>query len=306
MKFLLLSDLHISNKNPIGRLDDLAAVQYNKLQFIFDYAKKNDCVILQAGDFFDAPRSYYVLSEMIAFLKKYSDVEIFSIFGQHDTYMYSEETKQATNLGVLEKSGYIKILNKKAYVWDCNESGFWHVYGCSWGQKIPKVKMKEDFNILVIHASVAEKALWHGYDYLNAEKFLEDNENYDIILCGDIHRKFLIERKGRYILNTGPLVRRSADEYNFSHKPCFYVYDTNCNEKKEIIIPHKSAEEILSRNHIEREKEIEIMLDDFISSIKEDFEGSVNLSDNMRKYLEKNPISQEVKNIIARIISEKG
>lgn len=299
MKIIFLSDLHLSWDSPVARIDkDFVEMQFQKLDFVFDYAQKHDCVVLQAGDFFETPRSWHLLSRVFDFLKKYFSVKVFSIFGQHDMYMRLEDTA-TTNLGVLEKSNYVKILNK--YPVRIQDNVF--VYGCSWGQKIPKVK-EDGLNIFVIHATIAEDALWHGQEYMNAEKFLEKNKDFDIILCGDIHRKFLIEKKGRYILNTGPLVRRSADEYNYSHKICFYVYDTNYSKIKEVIIPHKFAKEVLSRNHIEREQEIEILLEEFISSIKSEGIYDVDLLENLKKFIEENNISENVEKIIARKISE--
>lgn len=306
MKFVFLSDLHLSWDNPVGRLDNVKEAEFEKLKFVFDYARKNHATILQAGDFFDIPRSWLLLPETVNFLRSYSEVEVLSVFGQHDTYMYSEVTKQATNLGILDKGQHVKILSQKPCIWNHSKDGCYHIYGCSWGQEIPKVKKTDCLNILVIHAPIAEKALWHGHEYLNAEKFLEENKDFDIILCGDIHMEFLIEKNNRYILNTGPLVRRSATEYNFSREPCFYVYDIKKEKIDRVVIPHKNAEDVLSRSHIERKKEIKIVLDGFVSAIKDDLEASVDLSENIRKYLDKNSISQEIKNIIAKTMSKKG
>lgn len=304
MKFIFLSDLHLSWESSVARLDkNFVEMQFEKLKFVFDYAQKHDCIILQAGDFFDKPRSWWLLPKIIVFLKDYSDVNVYSIFGQHDMYMRSDDAS-STNLGVLEKSGLIKILKDFPWVFPGQDLD---IYGCSWDQDVPEIKRKAShFNILVIHAPIAENALWHGHEYMDAEKFLEKNKDFDIILCGDIHRKFCIEKNGRYILNAGPMIRREANEYNFTHKICFFVYDTETTKMKEEIIPHRKAEEVLSRDHIEREKEIDVLLDDFISSIKEDFEGGINLSENIRIFMEQHNISENIRNIISKVMSEKG
>ena len=303
MKFIFLSDLHLSWESSVARLDkNFVEMQFEKLKFVFDYAQKHDCVICQAGDFFDKPRSWLLLPRIIDFLKSYPDVNVYSIFGQHDMYMRSDDAS-STNLGVLEKSGLIKILKDFPWVYPGQDLD---IYGCSWDQDVPEIKRKAShFNILVIHAPIAENALWHGHEYMDAEKFLEKNKDFDIILCGDIHRKFCIKKNGRCILNTGPLIRRSADEYNFTHKPCFFVYNTEKTEMKEVIIPHKSAEEILSRDHIERGEESEVLLDDFISSIKNEGIYEVDLSENMKKFMKENNISGNVNAIISRVMSEE-
>ena len=112
MKLLLLSDLHLLWKNPVARKDNLPDIQFEKLEFVLDYAQEKDCIILQAGDMFDRPRSYHLLSQVMDIIGSY-EVPIYCVYGQHDTYLYSKETRYATNLGILERSGLVHILNDK-------------------------------------------------------------------------------------------------------------------------------------------------------------------------------------------------
>lgn len=303
MKFVLLSDMHLSWEPSVARKDEnFVEMQFNKLKFVFDYAKKHDCVICQAGDFFETPRSWYLLPKMIDFLKSYSTVTVFSIFGQHDMYMRLEDTA-TTNLGVLRKSKCLNILNELPYVFPESRIS---LFGCSWEQRAVKIEgVAEGFNILVVHAPVAEKALWGGHEYIDAEEFLDRNKDFDVILCGDIHRKFCIEKKGRYILNTGPLVRREANKYNFKHKTCFFVLDVKKNKVDEVIIPHRRADDVLSREHIERQQEIDGMLDGFVSSMKKEDLYEANLSENLKKFIDENNVSEDVVSIISGVMSEE-
>lgn len=290
---ILLSDLHLLWNNPEARLDNLVETQFEKLKFIFDFAVENNAVVLQAGDFFDRPRSWYLLPKFMEFMEGYKNVRIYTVYGQHDTYMYHEGTRHATNLGILEKAGLVTVLdNKPTRIDDCV------VYGCSWGMEVPEVK-SDGFNILVVHAPIGEESLWPGHEYQDAQVFLRKYKDYSLILCGDIHRKFFYTIKNREILNTGPLVRKEASEYNFIHKPCFGFVSYR---KLELIdIPHRPADEVLSRDHLNHARENTQMLDEFIQSVDAGFETGVDFRTNLEGFIKVNRIEDGV----VKLISEK-
>ena len=116
---------------------------------------------MQSGDVFDRPRSWELLPQVISLLKKYPDVKIYGVYGgkNHDTYLHSNETRHKTNLGILERSGLIEILNDKGLsIGGIIEPNKYRVliYGVSYGEEIPKVEKfyKNQINILVIHAPI--------------------------------------------------------------------------------------------------------------------------------------------------------
>lgn len=303
MKFICLSDLHLSSENPTARLDDLVEVQFAKLEFVLNLAKKENAAILQSGDISHKPRSWMLLPTIIDLLKKYG-VDIYCCRGQHDDYFYSEETRDRTNLGILEKVGLVIPLypDKPTMVHGVA------LYGANFGQNLGKVPRKA-FTVGVVHASVSNAPLWPGHQYTDAAKFLDDNPDYDFILVGDIHRKFLVEASGRRCLvNTGPMLRREATEYNFQHKPSVYLLNTDDPRGcRWIEIPHAEADSILSRDHIERKEEAEMLLGDFVAAIgAEDVDMGVSFIDNLMKFVKENKIGQEVMDLIAKFIERKS
>ena len=298
MKIILISDLHLLNENPVGRIDYLPETQFQKIDYLFSYAQKTSSVILQAGDFFDRPRSWYLLPRVIRNIKKY-EVPIFCVAGQHDVYMYNETSKSATSLGILAETKLVAILNDKPLCLNKNI----HLYGCSYGQEIPEIKNKDLITILVIHAPIAESAAWPGQGYMDALTFLKKHP-FDIIVCGDIHQSFHKIYKGRHIINTGPMIRKEATAYNFLHKPGIFTYDISKEEMNWVEIPHKPAEEVLSRAHIEYENEANSILNEFISSINnsEIDEGS-DFVENLWKFVKQNNISQNVIDVLSEVIN---
>ncbi len=295
----MLSDCHLTSSNSIGRLDDVFEAGISKFSFVLEYASKNDCLILQAGDFLDSSRSWMLHSRLVGLFKKYPKVQIFIVRGQHDFYMYSEKSKDATSLGVFVQLGYLHELDEVPI----NITREIHLYGCSWGQKIPvpRYNKKEISNILVIHAPILATIQFKGQNYIKALSFLEKNKDYDLILCGDIHQKFFFEKEGRYILNTGPMLRLEANFYNLKHHPCFAVLDLEKWKVKWVEIPCSSADGVLSRKHIESRDESQNMLDEFVHVVNNaEFKG-VDFFQNLNDYMMKNRVRKEVRQVIEEI-----
>lgn len=301
MKFILLSDTHLLYQNPVGRLDNLVDVQFDKLNFIFDKAQEFGCPVLIAGDLFNKPRSWTLLPIVMSFLKE-RDVQVFCVYGQHDTYLYSDETRDRTNLGILEKAGLVEILN--------NDPVFFRdifLYGCSFGSEIP-IPTIGGINILVIHAPISNAAIYPGQEFTLAKNFLLTHDKYDLILCGDIHRKFVEQIGNRIIVNSGPMLRKEASEYNFKHSPGFFIYDADDRKVEWIEIPHRSANEVLSREHIEKQIETESMLDDFIEMMKDDSEEShgVSFQENLQEFIRKNSVEKGIVDYLSELMGGRN
>jgi hypothetical protein len=302
---ILLSDLHLLIDQPKGRIDNAPEAAKKKLEYILSVAEDNDYIINQAGDFFDVPRNWNILTTYGAIIKEH-DIKMHSIFGQHDMYMYSEKLKQATSMGVLGLFDLLEPLNKEGTTQEVNGK-YVIVYGCNYGENIPIPRVVKGVkNILVIHRMIVPFKLYSKQDdYIYAPDFLKQHKEYDIILTGDCHRKFLFEDKGRFICNTGCIMRHIADEYNLTYEPGFYGYDGE--ELEWISIPHEPADKVLSREHIEEKNKREKALDEFVSNVNSSDSEISNLSfvDNLIDFTQKNKISTEVKDILAETIDEE-
>lgn len=301
MKLLLLSDIHLAVDNPIARLDNMVETQWDKLRYIFDYAEKNEIeYILQAGDFTHTKRSWSLLEKLSNYLMtKRTVVEIMLVKGQHDSF-YHQMGNHRTTTGVLISSGIVTLLDSKPI----NIGDEINIYGCSYGEEIPEILNKSFFNILVIHAPIGDKP-YGNFEYSDAKRFLKKHKQYDLILCGDVHEKFIIEDKNRIICNTGVMLRHEASKQMMEHKPCFFVYHIDTNKIKEIIIPALPSDQVLSRDHLERKKERESNFEDFINNIQK-MKGnhSISFDDNLKRVIKTNKTVNAVKSIIDRYLQE--
>lgn len=297
MKFLLLSDIHATSKQPIARKDNVMATFFEKFTFILEYAKKNNCIILQAGDFFDKERDWYLLFNLMKLLNKYK-VPIYSVFGQHDSYLYSNVSKTPTTLSVLNRTGLIKMLRGIPV----KVGSKIKIYGSSWNNPIPKPDDLNPLNILVIHASIYTSPLFPGHKVTRVKRFAKQNSGYKLILVGDIHRQFVYMNQTSHIINTGPMLRLDAIEYNTHHRPTAFVYDTRYNTINKISIPHRKSEDVLDYTHLTKEDQTVAARTEWIKLIKEHQIFSPNIKENIRSAIRKNPISKRAKEILTEVM----
>jgi DNA repair exonuclease SbcCD nuclease subunit len=247
MKLILLSDPHITSINPVGRIDNLLLASKTKLEYVFLQADRNNANILIAGDTFNRPRDVSALFMFVSIMYKYPKVKVYAVKGQHDTYARNQNV--VTNMGILEKSRMVTILNK---VPQYSDFGIALLYGASWKDSVPVPEKKlqhSDMNILVVHAPVTMKKFNLKFNHSSAQRFIRKHKGYDCIIVGDIHRDFIYRTKdGRLICNTGPMMRLETSESIINHKPRLYIYDTTTKEIESKIIPHIESSKVFRKN----------------------------------------------------------
>jgi predicted phosphodiesterase len=308
MKFVLLSDIHASSKNPIARKDKIFNTFFKKFEWVVNYAKKRNAYILQSGDFFDRPRDWHMLFAMMDFFEEEEPGEIFTVMGQHDSYMRSKIEHSPTTLGVLVKMGHIEVLDKEPLIVTDPEQ-IVYIYGVGWGQSIPEPKGK--INILVVHKGIGEDSLFPGHIPDDPNHIVRLYRKYNLILAGDIHRQFVKIRKSTTLVNTGPILRRDGDEYNLKHRPSFFVWDSETFALEKIQIPHEDASKVLTRSHIEP-KQTEEEFEEFTEQIQKTWGETKEqtsfskVKKAINKIVKQSKASRKAKNIINEVLSDES
>ncbi len=310
-KIICLSDLHLMNKKPVGRKDNVPETLYKKMSFVYDYAVENDIqLVLIAGDIFDTPRSWTLMSEYYDFFMRYKDkgVDTFVVAGQHDLYGHNYDLLDKTALGMLAKGRALRILPKEPYRLKLYISGtFVMLVGVSYGFGLPEVGLDDScFNIVVMHYPIIpdEWNPWWFQKYMTLSELVEygRERNWNLVVCGDIHKKFFYKDKKITVVNTGPLLRRELTEDMRDHKPCFFVYDLNTREGNFMEIDHLPCEEVLDFESKDRELALSRSLDEFITALKSKNFKRADFYSNL-KFLLENEDNEKVKGIIDKIIS---
>jgi predicted phosphodiesterase len=294
LKILCTGDWHIRETNPEYRIDDFKTTLKNKLKYILNLYDKHDCdLLLQPGDFFDyADRvSYQMLSEWLEFFK--NTPKIFTILGQHDTKNHSLLN---TNIPayVFDAGSTVKLLKNSQGETYLKDNGLLtpkgmpapleviSLYKCHYGEKIPKVIKNEMdiFKVLVIHKMIIKsKKLWEGQEEYNLAKSLLKKYNYDLIVSGDNHTKFIETYEDKTLINMGSLMRTAKNQQD--HQPAVVIFDTETREYIEELIPIESFDEVFDINRIEKETVIKKELTELVEVFEEQYETTIDFLKNL-------------------------
>jgi len=318
-KLVLLSDVHLLWENPKSRLDNLPQTQFKKLEFVYNWAKNNNAIVIQAGDLVHKPRSWYLLPLIVKFFMtwKRKGVDTLMVRGQHDYYYYSEASGPATVIGALMEAELLHLIpNDKPMVLNL-EGKRVNLYGASFGEKVPVPEKFSPSNILVVHREISDTSLFDGHRYFSHKGFLKRHKNYKVILCADIHRKFKAtilstsEKIPRYIVNTGPMLRASATTYNFDHQPGFYIWTPKTRKLQWKNIPVEPADEVLTRAHIEAQEAEDKRMAEFTLKLTTRMkEGDEEVGENytfkggLDSYMEEHRVGKDVADMISGALQE--
>lgn len=306
-KFVSLGDIHLLKNNPTNRKDDLTEVQWIKLMEVFDFAASHQADVVINGDLFDNSNDYYLINRMAKFISSYKrlGVDVYAVFGQHDLKYRNRED---TNLEILSSAGLIKILSSQPEF----GAGF-NIYGASWKDDIPIPVSTSipSINILAIHAPISPTELFHGHNYIDLKTFTAEHPEFSLILCGDIHRTFMEQCGHSVILNSGPLIRKSIDEYNMIHKPGFFFIDMESISINLMEVKHRPASEVLDKTVSELKKERKAVTEEinaelFLNQLKEEIQNGpvINIKDRIIRWSSpESTISDKTKSLMENLLN---
>lgn len=293
MKLLCCGDLHLTDKTPSNRVDDYAETVLRKLRFVFETARNEGCeAILQPGDLFDGPTpSYYFFSEIVFLFNEFDDIAFICCFGQHDM-----RYRQKENTAIHALTGSCPHFHLITNKYDDVTRGGIHFYAAGFGEEVPSIMDKKDFNILITHRMIVKEKIWFGqteYEYAGA--FLKNNK-FDLIVSGDNHQYLIANDKHkRWLFNCGSMMRSTIAQVD--HKPSMIVFDTeNIDDWYNVDFPIE--ENVFDLEMIDKQKEVNEKLDAFVSGLSEHKEMGMSFADNLSAYMKENKISDDIRQII--------
>ena len=281
---ILTGDWHLCEDTPTCFIGDFQKEQWSSLQFIKDLQAKFDCDILMAGDMFNQWKpSPWLLSMTMEYMPKRLHV----IYGQHDLPSHSWELREKSGIYALEKAGKLIVFN-----------------GCHYGQEpdYPSYQYTDsdymkNTDILVWHHLTYITEPYPGATGGNAYDILKKYP-YDLIVCGDNHCSFTIEKDGRRLVNTGNLTRQTAAQIDF--KPCVWLWYAESNTVQQVFLPIEEG--VVSREHLQVKEERNERIDAFISKLSGDYKTELSFEANLEHFFQTNEIKESVKQIIYKSI----
>lgn len=300
MRIIACGDLHLVEADPKRRTDNYFKTLVSKIKFIAKYAHqhKADCVVLP-GDIFDSHKaSNRLISAVIKLLSfvfiSLNDEYILTVIGNHDQ---AYRSKDNSPVQILISSGVVELLDERP-IYSSDDS--FEFYGCSFGSEIPiPYEDSEAKKCLVIHKMISDKDYWNGHvKYSGAIDFLKEHQEYDIVISGDNHHSFTAEYEGRILFNAGSLGRSKIDQIN--HKPCFFDIETDDLSYEQVFIPILPAKQVFDLGAVEKEKEENKALEEFVSSLPSvSNHQPMNYVSNVIDFVSRDPnIENDVSSII--------
>lgn len=290
---MIIGDLHLREDTPTCRQDDFLSTQIRKLSFI---CKNNICPLVQPGDFFHkAKPSLRLLSHIIQTLDIQHDW--FFVPGNHDLPGHNVKLLDESGIGVLSLGNdrlvtppYVPLSARINCDPRCVGIGKdVHLYFYPFGETKPRpVHDPHKRNVAVMHRFVwHKKPPWFGCEHPNTDALLSEFSDYDLIITGDNHQQFVHRQGRRLLINPGAVSRQSVTEKNLRPRIFYWSADDNTYWTKVIPI----ADDVISEEHLEMEREREQRIGAFVERLDHDFEIELTFEENLKRFLNVNKIN---------------
>ena len=279
---LLTGDWHLREDVPICRTDDFESAQWEKVKWVSELQQQFDCPVLHSGDLFNHWKpSPALLAKAIECLPD----QFHTCFGNHDLPQHNLDLAYKCGINVLLKAGNIQLI----------KDGHWN-------QILPEragmnIQGKQ---ILIWHVMTYEGKLpWPGCTDAPFNVILDKYaDQFDLIVTGHNHKMFYGEKNGCWLVNPGSLTRQKADQV--THIPTVFLWSAEDNMVYPIEIPH--AQNVISREHIEKIKERDGRIQAFVERLSDKCEISLSFQDNLERFEKENSIRPAVMKVVRKAI----
>lgn len=277
---ILTADWHLREDVPVCRTDDFLKAQWDKVRYIKELQEKLDCIVVHAGDFFHHWKpSPALLTETMRNIPK----EFYTVYGNHDLPQHNMELADKSGVATLIEAGVIKLF----------PGGHWNTE--PEGLFFPQSELL----LMALHIMTWKGDLpYPGCTAPDASRLLRKYPEANILVTGDNHKSFTIRIGNRWLVNPGSLTRQTADQVD--HAPVVYLWD-GVEVFPEYLPAPRNA---VSREHIEQVERRDARIEAFISRLDGEWEAGVSFVENLRRFAEKNEVSDQVMNIIYQSIDK--
>ena len=250
--------------------------------------------MIHGGDLFDHWKpSPHLLSETIKHLPE----QFYTIYGQHDLPQHNLELAHKCGINCLSEAKKLTIMTECHFGQFPEKGSISHIKEST----KPIYNLDSYKKILVWHTfNFQGKLPWPGCEALPASKLLKKYPEYDLIVTGDNHQSFVEEYEGRLCVNPGSMMRMTADQADF--KPSVYLWYAETNTVKRVYLPIEP--DVISREHIDRQRERDDRLDAFVGRLNTEWEAEVSFEENVTRMIKENKVSEAIEKIVEKAVFE--
>jgi len=289
--FVTVADTHLSDVNPVSRVDDYHASLMAKMEKVSRVCEKiGATALLHAGDLFHVKKptrvSHALVTEVADMLRNFP-CPVYMVLGNHDISYDRIDTWPRQPVGTLITSGVVRLLSGNPAIFE-EEGVRVGIYGQSFLRDY-SVPVLDDINraehglthvLVVAHLFVREKSgtLFgtpvRGYDYF-------DHADFDVMLLGHDHddRGVVVRReegREKFFIDVGALSRGSLDDENVMRQVKCSVVTVEAEKGvkvQQVDLKAAPSEEIFDLEQREAQKRERMQLDGFVDSLKQSLAG---------------------------------
>lgn len=341
MKFLLLSDVHLSDRPPSSCTDTYTDDLFGLLDQAADVGLHYGVTaMILAGDTFHqkAPSrvSHRLVHRMCQFVEMTSlDMTVLILAGNHDISNDRLESVWVTQpLGMLYRAGAHELRG-----W----FGTLPVYGVPWLQGYgdygaydgdapnPSIELRlaaelndyreqvfergtgAEYPLVVAHAPLYPEGKELPYEYFPARRWWEAMGQHrggtHNVFYGHVHEPhgtygFYDEQGGITFCNNGALSRGSLHEYNLTRQVGVTVYDTQTGKFEFVPLHAKPADQVFRLQEKQQATDVQGRLDDFLAGIGSTSLAVVSAEGVVGRIRAMESVSREVADLAAELIEE--
>ena len=286
---IYFTDTHYGCR-PLTRKDNYNESILKKLEWIFNLAKKNNCIVLHGGDLFDKPNILLTdLIPLVNLFRKYNDLQIYSIRGNEG----HDGLEELSPLEFLKITGMIK--NNDEYVDFKDTRIFFQNHGESIKEDIDQAKV----NMILTHEMIVKEPVI--FEHL----LIKDVEtNCKVVFLADYHPKqgVITREDGVIFVSSGSLARRKRIKNDIEKKPTIiYV----CIKEG---VPIFKELEVPCETDIWIQRDIEDIFDDaYIAILEEEIKkmketidiqiNTLSLEDFIKLFAKNTSVKEEILNM---------
>lgn len=309
IKFLYFTDTHIRGTTPKNRLDSFSETIKRKLTEVMQIAEKEKVdLMLHGGDVFDRPDLSPNVVGQFAKLFRETNIPIYAISGNHDTFGHNPDTISRTMLGLLDSFGIMTIIHPDEPLFIKKEDVSVQISGQPYHYDLDQRDVKldyypinhhqADYMIHLVHSMLVEKALPEGIPHTLVDHIWTTPA--DVILTGHFHGGFGIkEQDGKFICNPGAISRINNHWMELNRMPKVVIGEITASGitlREQVLETAQKGEEVLDRTYVEKAVHQEEKLHEFVQQVKaqSDFKN-LHMNDIIRELASLSEVEDRVK-----------
>lgn len=295
---ILMGDIHLREDQPECRTDNYFEAQAAAIRYIAKLQRKHNIPVLAPGDVFnDWKASPFLLGWALQELPD----QMIAIPGQHDLPWHRIDHISKSAINVIHKAGRAKVLDGtgSAHIDHSRTIIDGFPFGAQLEPKSHNSKGKAKIALCHVMTWTKKKPFPHAQAD-SATQLLRKLSGYKMVLTGDNHEAFVVEVKGRLLINPGSMMQMTASQAD--HKPRVYLWKAEDNDLEEVFLPiHKNA---VTREHIEVVEERDKRIDAFVDRLHKEYEVGLSFEENLEEHLRENKVSKEVRTLVRQAVEE--